>query len=215
MKNILSKVITGVFVVGSITLAQAQKADAKSTQILDKVSSKYKSNKNTYFKFTYGSGSNGKISKNETGIFYTTPTKHKLKIMGIEQIFDGNKIYNISAEDQEITIAKGNGSEMIFSPTNYLNTYKKEYNTTYVGRKTVAGKSVDQVKLVPIKANGIKQVDIYVDTVKNQLVKVEQYSSDNDVVTITIQDYKVNQNLSSSTFTFNKNNYKNYLITEL
>ena len=215
MKNILSKIVSSTFVVGSMMFVQAQKADTKSTQILDKVSTKYKANKNTYFKFTYGSGTNGKISKNETGIFYTTPSQYKLKIMDIEQIFDGNKVYNISSEDQEVTIAKGNGSEMMFSPTNYLNNYKKEYNASYVGKKVVAGKSTDQIKLVPVKNNGLKEVHIFVDSAKNQLVKVEQFSSDNTLNTITIQDYRVNQKLDPKMFTFQKNNYKNYLITEL
>ena len=215
MKNILSKFVTGAFVVGSVILVLAQKADAKSTQILDKVSAKYKANKNTYFKFSYGSGANGKITKNETGIFYTTPSQYKLKIMDIEQIYDGNKIYNISTEDQEVTIAKANGSEMMFSPTNYLNNYKKEYNASYVGKKTISGKSTDQIKLVPVKNNGLKEVHIFVDAAKNQLVRVEQFSVDNAVNAITIQDYKVNQKLDSKMFTFQKNNFKNYLITEL
>ena len=53
------------------------------------------------------------------------------------------------------------------------------------------------------------------DAAKNQLVRVEQFSVDNAVNAITIQDYKVNQKLDSKMFTFQKNNFKNYLITEL
>jgi hypothetical protein len=30
--------------------------------------------------------------------------KYKLKIMDTEQIFDGNKIYNINADDMEVTL---------------------------------------------------------------------------------------------------------------
>lgn len=215
MKRIVSTMVTGALVAGSMMLVQAQKADARSQQVLDKVAAKYKANKNTYFKFAFGSGSNGKVTKNETGIFYTTPSKYRLKIMGTEQIFDGSKIYNISDEDQEVTIAKANGSEMMFSPTTYLNNYKKEYNTTYQGKATVAGKSTDVVKLVPVKDNGIKEVKIYLDPSSNQLVKIEQYSSDNDFSTITIQDYRANQNLKADMFTFNKNLYKNYMVTNL
>lgn len=215
MKNLYSKIVAASMILGSIILVNAQKADTKSRQILDAVAAKYKSNKNTYFKFIYGSGENGRVSKKETGIFYTTPSQYKLKIMGIEQIFDGKKVYNISAEDQEVTIAKANGNEMMFSPTNYLNSYKKEYNTTYIGKKTVNGKSTDVVKLVPIKNNGIQQVNIYVNSANRQLVKIDQYSSDSSFAEIYIMDYKVNQKLSPSMFSFNKNSYKNYIITEL
>lgn len=195
--------------------AWAQKVDQKSATLLDGVIQNYKANKNTYFKFTYGTGSNGTVNKTETGIYYTTPTQYKLKIMDIEQIFDGTKVYNISQEESEVTIAKASGTEPMFSPTSYLNNYKKEFNTQYVGKRRVAGVSADLIRLTPIAKNGIRQVYIYVDPSKKQLVKLEQYSTSNDVAVIAIKDYKENQNLSSDLFKFNRSAYSNYLITEL
>ena len=215
MKKIFNKIIVGIFVAGSIMMVQAQKADAKSKQILDAVAKNYKSKKNSYFKFSYGMGTNGKVTKTETGIFYSTPTQYKLKVMGIEQIFDGSKIYNISAEDQEVTIAKADGSEMMFSPTNYLDTYKKEYNTSYVGKRTINGVNAELIKLSPVKNNGLKHVYLFINQPKNQIVKIEQYSSDNSVAVIAVKEFKENQTLSNDMFSFNKNNYKNYIITEL
>lgn len=214
MKNFIQKISLAVLLLGVSGLAFAQKADAKSKSILDAVATNYKANKNTYFKFIYGTG-NGKVTKTQTGIFYTTPSQYKLKIMGTEQIFDGNKIYNISDEDQEVTIAKANGNEMAFSPTSYLNSYKKEYNTAYVGKRTVNGVSTDLIKLTPVKNNGLKNVFIYVNTPKKQIVKIEQISTNNDVAVIAVNDYRVNQTLSADMFRFNKNQYKNYIITEL
>lgn len=52
--------------------------------------------------------------------------------MGTEQIFDGNKVYSISGDDKEVTIAKPTGSETMFSPLNYIDSYKKRiYSTVY------------------------------------------------------------------------------------
>ncbi len=192
----------------------AQKIDAKSKAILDAVTKNYKANSNSYFKFIYGSG-NGKITKTETGIFYSSTDKYKLKIMGTEQIFDGNKIYNISAEDHEVTIAKPNGKEMMFSPLNYLESYNKDYNVKYLGKINVNGVNSDKIQLLPIKDNGLKYVYLYVNSSKNELVKLEQFSKDNSISVISIKDYKENQKLSADMFTFNKNQYKNYIITEL
>lgn len=215
MNKMFYRLVTGVFLTGAVLMVQAQKSDAKSRQILDAVAKNYKAKKNSYFKFSYGTGANGKVSKTETGIFYSTPSQYKLKIMGTEQIFDGSKVYNISEEDQEVTIAKANGAEMMFSPTNYLETYKSEYNTTYAGKKAVNGVQADLIKLTPVKANGLKAVYIFVDQPKHQILKIEQYSSDNSVAVIAVKEYKANQNLSSGMFNFNRNNYKNYIITEL
>ncbi len=208
--NFLNKILLGTLVVGSFTFSFAQKIDAKAKTILDAVSANYKAKKNTYFKFTYGTGS-GKISKTETGIFYSTPSQYKLNIMGNEQIFDGKKVYNISKEDQEVTIAKPNGSEKALSPINYIDEYKNGYTVTYSGKSG----ALDKITLVPVKNNGIKNVVLYINMPKKQIAKIAQTSTENDLAVITVTQYKENQSISSSTFSFDKNKYKNYLITEL
>ena len=215
MKNILKKVTLGIFALGTAGSFSAQKVDAKAKSILDAVSSNYKAKNNVYFKFVYGTGNGKNVTKTEPGIFYSAKNKYKLKIMGTEQIFDGSKIYNISAEDQEVTVAKPTGNEQMFSPLNYIEEYKKGYNVKYVGKVRVNGVNTDYIKLSPTKNNGIKEVNLFVNTAKNQLVKLEQFSTDNSVSVIAISDYRENQNLSNSMFSFDKAQYKNYIVTEL
>ena len=206
--NFINKIIL-IIAVGIINLVHAQKIDNKAKGILDAVSANYKSKNTLYFKFSYGTGS-GKISKNQTGSFYASKDKYKLKIMGNEQIFDGNKTYSINEDEQEITIAKQNSKETL-SPINYIDSYKKGYNIYYIGKN----KNLDIIKLTPTKNNGIKEVFLYVNTSKNNVEKIEQYSTDKHITTITITEYKENPKVDSKIFTFNKNLYKNYLITEL
>lgn len=188
----------------------AQKIDPKAQQLLEAVSKNYKSKKNLFFKFSYGTGS-GKVTQSQTGIFYATPSQYRLNIMGNEQIFDGKKIYSISKEDQEVTIAKPNGSEKALSPINYLDEYKNGYTVTYAGKSG----GQDKVTLVPAKENGIRRVELYLNAVKKQIQKVVQTSAQNDVASITVTQYRENLPLNAATFSFDRNLYKNYLITEL
>ena len=206
--NFINKIIL-ITAVGIINLIHAQKIDNKAKGILDAVSANYKSKNTLFFKFSYGTGS-GKISKNQTGSFYASKDKYKLKIMGNEQIFDGIKTYSINEDEQEITIAKQNSKETL-SPVNYIDSYKKGYNIYYIGKN----KNLDIIKLTPTKNNGIKEVFLYVNTSKNNVEKIEQHSTDKQITTITITEYKENPKVDSKIFTFNKNLYKNYLITEL
>ncbi|MBW8522726.1 outer membrane lipoprotein carrier protein LolA [Chryseobacterium chendengshani] len=215
MKKIISKIIFGSFVIGSIAFVQAQKIDAKAKKILDDVTANYKSKKNSYFKFAFGSGINGTVNKNEPGIYYTAGDKYKLKIMETEQIFDGSKIYNINTEDKEVTVAKPNESSTMFSPINYLTSYRKDYNVSYNGKKTIDGVSADFIKLTPVKANGLKYIYIYIDGAKKQMLKLEQHGNNKDIAVIAIKEYKENQQLDANMFVFDKNKYKNYLVTEL
>ncbi len=208
--KLFNKILLGALVVGSFTFSNAQKIDAKAKTILDAVSANYKAKKNMYFKFSYGTG-RGSVSKTETGIFYSTPTQYKLNIMGNEQIFDGKKVYNISKEDQEVTIAKPNGNEKALSPTNYIDDYRNGYTVTYAGKSD----ALELIKMVPVKDEGIKSVVLYINSTKKQVSKIVQTSAGDDIAVITIVEYKENQNLNNSVFTFDKNKYKNYLITEL
>ncbi|GGG50674.1 LolA family protein [Epilithonimonas arachidiradicis] len=213
MKNYLKAFLTLTFV-GSSFIAHSQSIDTKSKTILDDITKSYKSKKNSYFKFSYGTGAS-KVTQTQTGIFYSDNTKYKLKIMGIEQIFDGNKVYNINDEDKEITISKPNENQTHFSPLSYLDSYKNEYNVTYSGKKNISGIPVDVIKMTPIKNNGLKNVTLYINTPQKKLIKLEQLSNNNDLAVITINNYKENQTLSPSIFSFDKSKYQNYLITEL
>jgi len=215
MKNSISKIIVGSFVIGAVGFADAQKIDAKAKKILDDITANYKSKKNSYFKFSFGTGLNGQVNKTEPGIYYSAGEKYKLKIMDTEQIFDGAKIYNINADDMEVTIAKPNGSSSMFSPINYLSTYRNDYNVTYNGKKNVNGVNADFIKLTPVKSNGIQYVYIFVDSAKKQMVKLEQHGNNKDVAVIAIKEYKENQELDPNMFVFDKNKFKNYVITEL
>lgn len=212
--TIFRKITFAAIAFGIVGFSQAQKIDAKSKSILDAVNANYKAKNNSYFKFIYGSG-NGKITKTEPGIFYSAKDKYKLKIMGTEQIFDGSKIYNISSEDSEVTIAKPNGNEMMFSPLNYLDTYNKEYNVKYLGKIYVNGVNAERLQLTPIAKNAVDYVYLYVNAAKNQLVKLEQFSKDKSISIIAIKEYKENQKLAADMFSFDRNQYKNYIITEL
>ena len=50
MKKLVSKIVLGAFVVGSMSLVQAQKIDAKAKKILDDITANYNSKKNSYKK---------------------------------------------------------------------------------------------------------------------------------------------------------------------
>lgn len=215
MKNILTKMTIAAFSFAISGTMTAQKIDAKAKTILEAVSDNYKAKNNVYFKFVYGTGNGKTVTKTEPGIFYSAKDKYKLKIMGTEQIYDGKKIYNISAEDQEVTIATPTGKEQMFSPLTYIEEYKKGYNVKYVGKVKVNGVTADKIQLIPTTKNGIKSVNLFVNDSKKQLVKMEQFSTDNSVSVIAISDYRINQNLNSSMFGFDKSQFKNYIVTEL
>lgn len=211
----LKRLILSVFLVGSFTFYNAQKIDATSKKILDAVTQSYNKESNSYFEFVFGSGTNGKVNKKEKGNFLSQGDKYILNVMGVKQIFDGNKIYNINEEDQEITIAKPDKNEVVFSPISYLKNYRKDFNVKHFGKKNILGKDTDIIKLTPIKQNGIAYVYLYVDTANHELLKLEQYGTNKDLAIIVMTKHLTNQKLDNNSFNFDKKKYKDFLITEL
>lgn len=209
MKKFINKIIL-ISVLGVFIRVSAQKVESKAKDILDTVSNYYRSKNAFYLKFTYTSGS-GKSAKSETGVFYIFQDRYNLKLMGSEQIFDGNKIYNINREEREVTIDRPSGKGNLLSPVNYLDSYKKGYNVAYVRREN----NRDIIKLTPILNSGIKQVLLYINFAEKRIEKVEQYASDNSFMRITVNQYMESPKVNVSMFSFNRNQYKNYLITEL
>lgn len=207
--NVLKKFILALSI-GIFSFSYAQKIDAKAKALLDAVATNYKTKNIIYFKFNYAMGS-GKSAQNYTGDFYASKNKYRFDAMGNIQIFDGNKVYNINREDQEITISKPNSGDQLLSPISYLEAYKKGYNIARAGKKN----NQEIVKLTPTKNNGIKEVLLYINSTKKQIEKIEQVANDNSKTTISITQYKENPKVEASAFSFNKNLYKNYLITEL
>jgi len=209
MKIVLYKFFAVVFAM-FYSLSFAQKIDDKAKIILDAVSGNYKQKDNTYFKFTYTTP-----NKVQNGTFYTSGDKYKLKVTDTEQIFDGNKVYNINRKDKEVTIAKPTSKKVIISPLNYIDSYNEGYNVEYVGEKNIGKIQVDHIKMIPVDGGEGKYVNIYINSAKKQLVKLEQILDNNEVETIEVSKYSENQKISESTFTFDKSDYKNYVITEL
>lgn len=207
--NLLKRILLALSI-GIFSLSYAQKVDAKAKALLDAVATNYKAKNSIYFRFNYIMGS-GKSAKNYSGDFYASKDKYRFDAMGNIQIFDGNKVYNINREDQEVTITKPNSSDQLLSPISYLEAYKKGYNISRIGKKN----NQKIVKLTPTKNNGIKQVLIYINPTKKQVEKIEQQANDNSLTTINITQYRENPKVKISAFSFNKNLYKNYLITEL
>jgi len=190
--------------------AFTQKIDDKAKDILDAVSENYRKKDNTYFKFKYTTQ-----SKVQDGTFYTLGDKYKLQVSDTEQIFDGNKVYNINLNDKEITIAKPTNKKVIISPLNYIDSYKDGYDVEYVGKKNVGKQRTDLIKMTPVDGGDGKYVNIYINFAKKQLVKVEQILDNDEIEVIEVLKYSENQKLSESIFSFNKADYKNYIITEL
>ena len=206
IKNIIFLII---IIIKSNNLIISQNAE-EAELLLNKVSENIKSYDNIYINYTYTlSNLEEDINQTNKGSFVTEGDNWKFVMLGVTRIFDGEKLYTISPDDEEVTISTQNpDDESTITPNKMLYFYEEGYNfemdiVQYVGRK-----KIQFVKLVPMDSDAeIKYILLGIDVEFNQIYKVIETGINDTQTTIAIVDFEVNLPLEESLFVFDKEKY--------
>src|SRR5690606_21415053 len=161
-------------------------------KLLDEVSAKTKSYTNMVIDFSYNNG-----KQDLSGKATIQGDKYLVDFMGISQLNDGNKIYIINPNDEEITISKAQnvGNQMV-SVASLLSFYQTGYKYFWDTKKTIKGKTIQFIKLVPNTVKDVKEIYLGIDTKTKQIYnRTDVYKSGSKTV-ITVKSFKTNQTLS-------------------
>ena len=206
MKKIILLFTVGVI---SNTIAISQNS-TEAEKLLNKVSENIKSYDNIYINYTYTLfNSEEDINQTNKGSFVTEDDKWKFVMLDVTRIFDGNKLYTISPDDEEVTISTQNpDDESTITPNKMLYFYEEGYNfemdiVQYIGRK-----KIQYVKLIPMDSDAeIKYILLGVDVEFSQIYKVIETGINDTQTTIAIVDFEVNLPLEEDLFVFDKEKY--------
>lgn len=213
------KIISFCFI---IALFQGVSANAQSSQkakaLLDQVSKKVKSYDNIVIRFRYIHEDGNDHSRRETkGDVSLKGNKYMLELMGTIRIFDGQKLYDIVPEDEEVNISNYSPEkDDLLSPSRMLRFYEKGFTYKWDITQDVEGRKIQYVKLLPAdKKSEIKNILLGIDAQTKHINKLIQIYKDGSKVTIDVKSFKTNQPLSENLFKFNKDKYQGYYINRL
>ena len=206
IKNIIFLIIV---IITSNNLIISQNAE-EAELLLNKVSENIKSYDNIYINYSYTlTNLEEDINQTNKGSFVTEGDKWKFVMLGVTRIFDGEKLYTISPDDEEVTISTQNpDDESTITPNKMLYFYEEGYNfemdiVQYVGRK-----KIQFVKLIPMDSDAeIKYILLGIDVEFNQIYKVIETGINDTQTTIAIVDFEVNLPLEESLFVFDREKY--------
>ena len=215
--NMKKIILLFIAIISSNNIAVSQQAD-EAEKLLNKVSENIKSYDNIYINYTYTlSNLEEDINQTNKGSFVTENDNWKFVMLGVTRIFDGDKLYTISPDDEEVTISTQNpDDETTITPNKMLYFYEEDYNfemdiVQYIGRK-----KIQYVKLVPMDSDAeIKYILLGIDVEFNQIYKVIETGVNDTQTTISIVDFEVNLPLEESLFVFDKEKYKDYYMNIL
>lgn len=196
--------------------------DSEAELLLNKVSENIKNYDNIYINYAYTlKNIEEDINQTNKGSFVTEDEKWRFEMLGVTRIFDGNKLYSISPDDEEVTISSQDPEdETTITPNKMLYFYEEGYyfemdETKFVGDSQFR-KKIQYVKLIPQDSEAeIKYILLGIDTEFNQIYEVIETGKNETVTTISIVDFEFNLPLDSKLFVFDKEKYQEFYMNIL
>ena len=216
----MKKILVLIFVLSAFTSYSQDNSDAEL--LLNKVSENIKNYDNIYINYAYTlQNIEEDISQTNNGSFVTENDKWRFEMLGVTRIFDGNKLYSISPDDEEVTISSQNPEdETTITPNKMLYFYEEGYyfemdESRFVGNGQFR-KKIQYVKLIPKDSEAeIKYILLGIDTEFNQIYEVIETGKNETVTTISIVDFEFNLPLDSKLFIFDEEKYQDYYMNIL
>ncbi|WP_242132259.1 LolA family protein [Aestuariivivens marinum] len=212
MKRILTLLIL------TITFCGFSQSKNEAKLLLKEVSEKVKSYDNISIDFKYVLENISENVRQETrGDVVMQGEKYILNILGITRIYDGNSTYNISPEDEEVTVSssKSDDDDSI-TPSKMLSFYEDGYTYDLDIVQNVKGRKIQYVKLTPIDSNSeIKNILLGIDAQTKHIYNLIQIGKNGTKTTLTVNSFKTNEPISKSLFTFDISKYSDYYINNL
>lgn len=206
-----------VIIIALFTISIQAQTPEKAKALLDKVSAKVKTYKNMQLEFKYNlQNTKENINQDSKGNVTLSGNKYILNFMGVTKMCDGAKVYTISKEDEEISIAKVGGEDDADTPAKMLTFFNKGFKYAWDITQTVKGKKIQYIKLTPISSkDDRKQILVGVDLATNLIYNTISVNKNGTRVTLTVNSFKTNVALAQNHFTFVKSKYPNYYINNL
>ena len=201
-----------------ITFAVNAFSQNKAKTLLNEVSEKVKNYENISLDFKYILENTSENIKQETkGDVVMQGEKYRLNILGVTRLFDGNTLYSISAEDEEVTISSDNEDENdTITPSKMLSFYDDGYTYNLDITQNINGRKIQYVKLTPIDSNSeINNILLGIDAQTKHIYNLIQVGKNGTKTTLVVNSFKTNAPLSKTLFTFDANKYDDYYINKL
>jgi outer membrane lipoprotein-sorting protein len=206
MKN---KLLIIAILLGLYQVQAQNPQDAKA--LLDEVNNKVKAYDNIQVDFKYElNNTEADIHQETRGDVTLLGDKYLFNYLGSQQLYDGEKVYTVVPENEEVTIEDKSQEDNTITPSDMLTFYRDGHTYDWDILQNVQGRKIQYVKLTPMDSNSeIASILLGIDVETKHIYKLIETGKNGTKTTITVNSFKTNQPLSKTLFTFNEDKYKN------
>lgn len=209
------------------TLVIFSQNDPKAEELLNKVSENIKGYESMYININHNlSNLEEDIDQTNKVSFVKKGTKYNVKWNNITFIYDGEKLFTINPDDEEVTVSTEDlDEESTITPNKILTFFEDGYEfkmditqdvtvLDYYEQRT--RKLLQYIKLIPIDSESeIDYILLAVEKKNNRIYKSIEKGKNGTTTTYTITSFEVDLPLDDDLFLFNKKEYKDYYINNI
>lgn len=193
----------------------AQKSNDPAAKILlDEVSAATDAHEAIFISFEYNlNNKDENIQENTTGELTLKKNQYTLSFMGINQVSDGENVWTIIEDDEEIQISEIDlDDENTLTPSNLL----KMYEEGFIYQMKERNGKLQTIELLPENADDVDytKIILIVDTQLKQIKKLKQFGDKQTESEYIIKEFSP-ISIDNNTFILNTSNFPDFEIIDL
>jgi len=192
-------------------------ADPKAEEILKSVSAKYKSYKSltATFKLVINNEKD-KTKENQTGSITIKENRYKLVMDNQEVISDGKTIWTFLKEENEVQVNDANTKKDAITPSSIFTIYEKGFRSKFMGEKTEAGKTIEQIELIPEDAKKpYYKVQLSINKADKYVMSANVLNRNGIHLSYSVDKFTPDAPAEESLFTFDKSKHPGVEVVDL
>lgn len=199
-----------------ITPAFSQVDDAKSREILNKVSAKAKTFTNMKFRFTYiMEDKKNNINDSLKGVIVLSGNKFNLDFMGRKIISDGKTVWSYDPDAEEIQISTVTDDQEAFNLGKLLTAYDESYRTKLIKTINEKGRQYHIIDLYPKEGKSYFKIRLKIDAKEFRVVEGTIFNKDNVTYTYLVTKFESNIVIPANYFSLNPKDYPDADVVDL
>lgn len=199
------------------TIAVFGQSGQSAKDILDRVSKKYDAYNTIQSEFNFSSTQASGELYSDKGILYLNKPKYQYRIQLDSQdlLSDGTSTWSVLHEEKEVQISPAEHSTTSIGPNNIFTFYKSGYNYARGKKEMDNGKSLRVIELTPTnQQTNYTKIKLRINE-NNHIHDVLIFDKSGAQYKYSINTLYVNNNIPSTTFSFDKSKYPSYELVDL
>ena len=218
MKKYFILVLCSFLLNGYVFSQNTESNDPVAQKILDQLSKATKSYSSIKANFTYTLENKKENSKDsQNGQLFLKGDKYKLNIAGQEVICNGNTLWTLITDAEEVQVSEPEYEDGAISPANIFTLYEKGFKYRFHSEEVKEGATYQLVNLFPIDANGkpYHTIRLSINKNKNQLSSITVMGKEGDHYTYSINSMVTDHDIPDTEFVFDPAQHPDVEVVDL